>query len=85
MAAAALCCCAGFSLGVVGGGCSLVAVPGLLIVVASLVAEHSLWGMRASVAAPPGLSSCGSWALEHGSIVVALVAPRHVGSSQIRD
>lgn len=31
----------------------------------ALVAEHSLWGAWASVAAAQ-LSSCGSWALEHG-------------------
>ena len=35
-------CCAGFSLVVANGGNSLVVVHGLLIVVASLVAEHGL-------------------------------------------
>ena len=35
-------CCAGFSLVAVSGGYSLVAVCGLLIPVASLVAEHRL-------------------------------------------
>ena len=37
-----LCCCAGFSLVVESRGCSLVVMHGLLIVVASLVAEHRL-------------------------------------------
>ena len=45
-----------------GGGYSLVAVCGLLIVVASLVAEHRLLGTRASTAAAHGLSSCGAHA-----------------------
>ena len=35
-------CCKGFSLVAASRGCSLVAVHGLLIVVASLVAEHRL-------------------------------------------
>ena len=35
-------CCLGFSLSAVSGGYSLVAVHGILIVVASLVAEHGL-------------------------------------------
>ena len=42
------------------GGFSLVVVQGLLIVVASLVAEHGLLSLQASVAL--GLSSCGTWA-----------------------
>ena len=33
-------CCAGFSLGAVSKGYSLVAVCGLLVAVTSLVAEH---------------------------------------------
>ena len=36
-------------------GLLLVVVPGLLIVVASLVAEHGLWSMGASVDAAHGL------------------------------
>ena len=35
-------CCDGFSLLAESGGYSIVAVPGLLIVVASLVVEHGL-------------------------------------------
>ena len=35
-------CCVGFSLVVVTGGYSLVAVRGLLVELASLVAEHGL-------------------------------------------
>ena len=37
-------------------------VHGLLIVVASLVVEHGLLGVRASVVAARSLSSCGAWA-----------------------
>ena len=48
------------------GAYFLVVVHGLLIVVASLIAEHQLKGTRASVAAAHGLSSCSFWALEHG-------------------
>ena len=43
---------------------------------ASLVAEHRLSGMRASVAVARGLSNCGAW---------ALVAPLTVGHSWTRD
>ena len=38
---------------------------GHLIVAASFVVEHGLWGVRASGGAGPGLSSCGFQALEH--------------------
>ena len=49
----------GFSLVAASGGSSLVAVHGLLIAVASLVAEQGLWGV--------GFSSCGVRAqLPHG-------------------
>ena len=37
-------CCMGFSPVVVSGGCCLVAGHGLLPAVASLLAEHGLWG-----------------------------------------
>ena len=49
----------------VSGGYSLVALLGLLTAVASLVAQHGLWGMWVSVVVARGLSSCSSWALEH--------------------
>ena len=39
-------CCTGFSLVVARGVYSLGQCPGLLIVVASLVAEHRLWVCR---------------------------------------
>ena len=42
LAVLGLCCCTGFSLVVASGGYSLVVIDRLLIVVASLVAEHSL-------------------------------------------
>ena len=47
-----LCCCTGFSLVVEGGGYSLAMVPGFLIAVASLAAEHRL----------QGFSGCSMWA-----------------------
>ena len=43
LAALGFCYCVGFSLAEVSGGCTPVAVHGLLIVVASLLAEHGLW------------------------------------------
>ena len=49
-------CCVGFSL---------VAMHGLLIVAASLVAEHRRSGTQASVAVAQGLISCGSQAPKH--------------------
>ena len=54
--------CTGFSPVAESRGCSPVAVHGLLIVVASLPAEHGLSGTEASVAAARGLRSCGSQA-----------------------
>ena len=52
------------SLVVASGGYSLVAMRGLLIAVASFL-EHRLWSIWASVVAVHGLSSLGSWTLEH--------------------
>ncbi|CAI9174032.1 unnamed protein product [Rangifer tarandus platyrhynchus] len=52
VAALGLQCCAGFSLVVASGGCSLDAVLELLVEVASLVAERRLWSV--------GLGSCGA-------------------------
>ena len=46
------------SLIVLSEGYSLVAVRGLLIVVISLVAEHRLQGVQASVVVAHGLISC---------------------------
>ena len=65
MAVLGLCCCVGFSLGTEKGGYSPVAVQGLLIAVASLVAEHGLWGSWALVVVVHRLSSCSSCAQEH--------------------
>ena len=56
--------CTGFSLVAASGGYPVVVMYGL-IAVASLVAEHRLQGMWASVAVAGGLSSCSSQALEH--------------------
>ena len=50
-------CCVGFSLFVTSGGYSLGAVHGLLIEVASFVAEYGLEGAQASVVGACGLSS----------------------------
>ena len=47
---------------VVSSGYSLVGVSGLLVAVASLVVEHGLGGIQASVVAAHGLSSCDPWA-----------------------
>ena len=58
-------CCIGFSLVAVSKGYSLVAMCGLLIVMASLVAQHSLQGLWALVIVAYRLSSCNSWAPEH--------------------
>ena len=49
-----LCRCLGFSLVVVSGGCSLVAVYWLLTVVSSLV-EHTFQSPQASVVVAPEL------------------------------
>ena len=58
-------CCTGFSLVARSRGYSLVLEFGLLIVLASLFAEHRLYTAWASAVAACGLSSCGSRALEH--------------------
>ena len=60
-----LCCWEGFSLVAASGGYFPGSVHRLLIVVASLVAEHGLQGMQAPVAESRGLSNQGSQALEH--------------------
>ena len=60
-----LSCCVGYSLAEMSGGYSPVAVCRVLIGVSSRVAELGLKGVKASVVAAQGLSSCGSWALEH--------------------
>ena len=60
-----LCCCARAFSSCGERGLLFVAVRGLLIAVASLVAEHGLESAGASVDVACGLSSCGSWALEH--------------------
>ena len=52
------------SLAVASGGYSLVAVHGILIVVASLVVEHGLQGTWTSVVVVCGFRSCRSRALE---------------------
>ena len=57
--------CASLSLVAESGGYSLVAVHEFLNVVTSLVVEHGLWPVWASVVAAREFSSCGSLALEH--------------------
>ena len=49
---------------VVSVGYSLVAACGLLVAVASLVAQPGLWGMWVSEVVARGLNRCSSWALE---------------------
>ena len=58
-------CYAGFSLVAESGGYSPVAAGGILTVVPSLVAEHRLEEVQASVIVACGLASCSSWAPEH--------------------
>ena len=64
-------------------------VHGLLIVVLSLVLEHRIWGVWASVVVMHGLSSWGSRAPGHRlwscGTWVGLVVLKHVGSSWTRD
>ena len=64
LAVLGLCAVCGFSLVASSGGCSEV-VCRRLIATASLVVEQGPLGARPSGAAACGLSSCGSWALEH--------------------
>ena len=66
LAVLGLCCCMGFSLVASSRSYSLVVVCGLLIAVASLVAEHRLYDERASVVAAPGLQSTGLAVMLHG-------------------
>ena len=58
-------CWAGFSLAVATGGSPLVLVHGLLLAVASLVAEHGPEGTGTSVVVAPGLWSAGSIVMLH--------------------
>ena len=79
----------GFSLVVASRSYSLVAVHGLLVAMASPLAEHRL--------REPELSNCGTWTQQSGSPALehrlnscsfsntGLVALQHVGSSQIRN
>ena len=53
-------CCLGFSLVVAVRGCSLLAVPGLLSAVASLLVKRRLWGVWSSVVVAPQFQSTGS-------------------------
>ena len=56
----------GFSLVAVSGSYSLLQGSGLLIAVASLIAQHGLWGTWALEVAVPGLQSTGSILVVHG-------------------
>ena len=51
MAVQNICCCMSFLLVAASGGYSLVVVCGLLIMVASLVAEHRVWSLGSTVEA----------------------------------
>ena len=67
MVALGLCCCMQAFSSCGERGLLFVSVHGLLIAVASLGAEHRLWGVWASVAVVLGLMICGAWAkLLHG-------------------
>ena len=52
-------CCVGFSPAVMSGGYSPFVACRVLTGVSSRVAEHGLKGVKASVAAAQGFSSCG--------------------------
>ena len=94
LAALGLRCCARAFCRCGEWGLLFVVVHGLLIAVSSLVGEHRLQSMQASVDAAHGLSSCSTWAYQlwhAGSRAQAqqlwhtgLVAPWHVGSSRTR-
>ena len=60
-----LCCCTGFFSRCGEQRLLSAAVCGLLIAVASFVAEHGGWGKRASGVEVHGLRSCSSRASEH--------------------
>ena len=60
----------GFSLVVASGGYPPVVVQELPIAVASLIVDHGLQGVWASVVVMHGLNSCGSQALENRLNVV---------------
>ena len=72
-------CREGFCLVAASRFHSLVVARRLLTAAASLAAEHGLSGGPASAVVAPRLWSTGSAA------GLGLAAPRHVGSSQIRD
>ena len=74
-------CCERNSLAEARGSYSLVAVHGLRISVASLAGEHT--GSR--VSRPQYLWLLGCRAQAPLLCHLGLVAPRHVGSSQVRD
>ena len=61
----------GLSLAAGSRDYSLVAVHSLLVVLVSFIAEHRLYGKRASVGATRGLSSVGPRLQSTGSIVAA--------------
>ena len=65
MDALGLCCCTRAFFSCSKWGLLFVVVRGLLVVVVSLCFGARALGVRASVVVARGLSSCGSWALEH--------------------
>ena len=79
--------CAGSSLLWSCSECGLLftAMCGLLISVASLLAEHSLWGTQASAAVASVTAACGLSAHRLRSCGHSLNASQHVGFSQTRD
>ena len=74
----------GLCLVAASGGYSVV-VQELLTAVTSPVVEHRLWGGRAALAVPCGLSSPSSRERAQELQGTGLVAPHHVQSSLIRD
>ena len=86
LAVVGLCCCRGFSL-VVGAGASH--CGGFSCGAQALGPQtEQLWRTQASALVACGLSSCNSWALEHGAQLLwcmGLVAARNVTPSWARD
>ena len=70
MAVLGLHCYAGFPVTALSRGYSPAAVRGLVVAVASPVADRGPWSVQASAVAARGLRSCGSQALEHRLLIV---------------
>ena len=81
-------CCVGFSIVAASSDYSLAMIHGFslqgLLLLQSMACNKGSMGFSSCAS---GFSSCSSWTLEHrlSSCGTDLVAPKHVGSSQIRN